>query len=102
MERIVVQTEYVQQNIPIQLPPKGVDFSPVTWYIITEDNLDEKIAEIRAATGNVVLFTITPDGYENLAVGIAELRRYIKDQKAIIAYYEEALNEVAPTDKNSN
>jgi len=37
------------------------------------------------------LFTITPKGYENLAIGIADLRRYVKDQQAIIAYYEEAL-----------
>tara|TARA_B100000085_G_scaffold38690_1_gene31814 strand:- start:1460 stop:1585 length:126 start_codon:yes stop_codon:yes gene_type:complete len=37
------------------------------------------------------MFTITPKGYENLALGIAELRRYVKDQQAIIAYYEEAL-----------
>ena len=37
------------------------------------------------------MFVITPKGYENLALGIAELRRYVKDQQAIIAYYEEAL-----------
>ena len=99
---VVVTTEYQEQNIPIQERPKAVEFPPVDWFVITEENLDEKLAEINTKTGNVVLFTITPKGYENLAVGIADLRRYVKDQQAIIAYYEEALapdepkNESAP------
>jgi len=90
-EKVVLQTDYIEQRIPIQEHPKGVDWNPVPWYIITEDNLEEKLAEIESTTGNVVLFAITPKGYENLAIGIAELRRYVKDQQAIIAYYEEAL-----------
>ena len=59
-------------------------------------NLEEKIAEINSKTGNTVMFVITPKGYENLALGIAELRRYVKDQQAIIAYYEEALTPEEP------
>ena len=90
---VVLQTEYQKQNIPIQERPKAVQFPPVDWFVITEENLEEKIAEIDTKTGNVVVFAITPKGYENLALGIAELRRYVKDQQAIIAYYEEALTE---------
>ena len=88
---VVTQTEYVKQNIPIQQHPKEVEWNDVPWFVITEENLDQKIAEIKDKTGNFVIFTITPQGYENLALGIAELRRYIKDQQAIIAYYEEAI-----------
>ena len=72
---------------------------PVEWFIVTEDNFEQKMEEIRAATGNVVFFAITPKGYENLALGIGDLRRYIKDQQAIIAYYEEA---VAPNDESTD
>jgi len=61
--------------------------------------MEEKIAEINSKTGNVVLFTITPKGYENLAIGIADLRRYVKDQQAIIAYYEEALTPDKPKEE---
>jgi hypothetical protein len=88
---VVVTTEYQEQNIPIQERPKAVQFPPVDWFVLTEENFDAKIAEIEAKTGNKVMFVITPKGYENLALGIAELRRYVKDQQAIIAYYEEAL-----------
>ena len=93
---VVVTTKYQEQNIPIQERPKAVEFPPVGWFVITEENLEEKLAEIDTKTGNVVLFTITPKGYENLAIGIADLRRYVKDQQAIIAYYEEALAEPEP------
>jgi len=93
---VVVTTEYQEQSIPIQERPKAVQFPPVDWFVITEENLDEKIAEINTKTGNVVIFAITPKGYENLALGIAELRRYVKDQQAIIAYYEEALTPDEP------
>ena len=93
---IVTQTEYVEQSIPIQERPKGVDFPNVEWYIITEENLDTKVEEIEAKTGEVVIFAITPKGYENLAIGIAELRRYVKEQQAIIGYYEEAVTPDEP------
>ena len=79
--------------MPIQERPKAVKFPPVDWYVVTEENLEEKLAELEANTGNIVFFAITPKGYENLALGIAEKRRYIKDTQAIIGYYEEALTE---------
>lgn len=93
---VVVTTEYQKQNIPIQERPKAVQFPPVDWYVVTEENLDAKLAELEQKTGNKVFFAITPKGYENLALGIAEMRRYIKDQGAIIVYYEEALTEEEP------
>lgn len=96
---VVVTTEYQEQNIPIQERPKSVQFPPVDWFVITEENLEEKIAEINSKTGNTVVFAITPKGYENLALGIADLRRYIKDQQAIVGYYEEALTPDKPEPK---
>lgn len=68
-----------------------MEFPPLDWYIITEQNIEQKLEEIQQKTGNKVFFAITPKGYENLALGIADLRRYVKDQQAIIIYYEDAL-----------
>lgn len=90
---VVVQTEYQKQNIPIQERPKKVVYPPVDWYVVTNDNLEEFMGRLENDTGNSVFFAITPKGYENLALGIGELRRYIKDSQAIIGYYEEALTE---------
>lgn len=89
---VVTETEYLEQNIPIQERPEKVNFPPVDWFVVTEENLEEKLAELKDSTGNIVFFSITPKGYENLAIGIGDLRRYIKEQQAIIAYYEESLS----------
>ena len=89
--QIVTQTKYQKQNVPIQSRPPSVEFPPVEWMVITEDNIDAKMAEVKTKTGNFVVFAVGAKGYENLAVGIAEMRRYINEQKAIIVYYEEAL-----------
>jgi|TARA_B100001287_G_C22662428_1_gene521064 hypothetical protein len=40
--------------------------------------------------------------YENLALNIAELRRYINQQKQIIVYYEEAVTEEKKNDGPNN
>jgi len=40
--------------------------------------------------------------YENLALNISELRRYINQQTEIIIYYEEAVQPEAQQEQNSN
>ena len=92
--QVVVQTEYIERNIPVQQRPAPVDMPNVDWYVVNTDNLDEFISRIQSDVGEVVFVAITPKGYENLALGIAELRRYILQQQEIIVYYEQ---QVTPT-----
>jgi len=92
----VVTTEYVEKTIPVQERPAKVEMPPVDWFVITEENLEEKLAEVKEKTGQIVFIAITPKGYENLALGIGDLRRYIKQQQSIIAYYEEAVTPTEP------
>ena len=65
---------------------------PLTWIVITKDNAAEKIAELERTQGVVALFALTPQGYQNLSINVAELRRYIQQQNAVLAavreYYE--------------
>ena len=65
---------------------------PVNWIVITKDNAAEKIAELERSQGVVALFALTPQGYQNLSINVAELRRYIQQQNAVLAavreYYE--------------
>lgn len=90
-KEVVVQKEYVKQSIMLQQAPAPVDFPDVEWFVVNKDNLDESLKRIEAAGGSVAFMAITPKGYENLSVGVAELRRYILQQKQIIAYYEKAI-----------
>lgn len=81
----------MEKKIPLQERPKPVDFPPVDWYVTSETNAADFPARIEKDTGSSVFFAITPRGYENLAIGIAEMRRYIKQQTNIIEYYEQAI-----------
>lgn len=96
--KVVVETEYVERAIPIQPRPSPVDMPGVEWYVVTEENIDEFLARVEEDAGDVVFMAITPKGYENLALGIGDLRRYMLEQKEIIAYYE---SQAKPKD-NSN
>lgn len=91
-KEVIVEREYIKQNIPIQEQPRPVDFPDTEWFVITESNLDEALVKIKEYNnGTLVFMAITPKGYENLAIGVNDLRRYILQQKQIIAYYENAI-----------
>ena len=94
--KIITQTEYVERKIDIQSAPKAVDFPNVEWYVVSEKNLDEFLARVKADNGAVAFLAITPKGYENLALGIGDLRRYLLQQKEIIIYYEKAVTAPLP------
>ena len=88
---VVVKTEYVERQIPIQQRPAPVQMVDVQWYVVNKNNLEEFLTRIKNDSGEVVFMAVSPKGYENLAVGISDLRRYILQQKEIIVYYEEQL-----------
>ena len=96
--QVVVQTEYIERTIPTQPRPTPVEMPNVEWYVVNSDNLDEFLSRIEADAGDVVFIALTPKGYENLALGIAELRRFILEQREIIVYYEQ---QVAPQEPAS-
>ena len=42
--------------------------------------------------GDIVFFALSIPDYENIALNMGELRRFIEQQKSIILYYEENAN----------
>lgn len=95
-KEVVIQKDYVKQNIPLQEPPRAVDFPDSEWFVVSEENLDAALQRIKEEGGSITFMAITPKGYENLAIGVNDLRRYILQQKEIIAYYEKALTSEPP------
>jgi hypothetical protein len=70
-------------------PPPPLDPKQVKFHVITPDNVEEVWQELREKNQDVVLFAITDDGYEKLALNLAELRNYIASQREIIIAYKE-------------
>ena len=60
----------------------------VEWTIITPENFEEKIEDIKKSGRPVVFFALSDKGYENLGLNFSDIRAFIQQQKAIIAAYE--------------
>ena len=89
--QVVVKTEYVEKKIPLQAPPKGVNMNPVYFYAVTAENIDEFLERFEKENGDVVFFAISVPDYENLSLNLADLKRYIGQQKSLIVYYEDSI-----------
>ena len=89
---VVTKTEYLYRNIPIQPRPKHVTLNDIDFYAVTEENLEEFLKRFGEENGAVVFFAISVPHYENIALNMGELRRFIEQQSAIILYYEENVN----------
>ena len=90
-KEIVVQTVEVQKIIPIQPQPKPVDMIDVKFYVVTEENYAEFKEKFMKTNNDYVFYAVSVHDYENLAFNMAELYRYIIQQKEIMIYYEKAV-----------
>ena len=71
------------------LPPVDeINLRPVEWVIITENNLEEKLEQLRATGQPIAIFALTGDGYENLGLNFSDIRALVQQQQAIIIAYE--------------
>lgn len=89
---VVTQTEYLYREVPIQSRPKPVDLYDIEFYAVTDENIDEFLERFEEDNGSIVFFAISVPDYENIALNMGELRRFIESQNAIIMYYEENVN----------
>ena len=90
-KEIIVKTVEVQKIIPIQPQPKPVDMIDVKFYVVTEENYEEFKEKFMKTNNDYVFYAVSVHDYENLAFNMAELYRYIRQQKEIMIYYEEAV-----------
>ena len=97
-KEIVVKTIEVQKIIPIQPQPKPVDMIDVKFYVVTEENYAEFKEKFMKTNNDYVFYAVSVHDYENLAFNMAELYRYITQQKEIMIYYEKAVK-VKPQEK---
>ena len=92
-KEVVVQTKIVKPVIEIKERPKGVKMLPVKFYVVTEKNYEEFKERFKKENGEFVFYAMSVPSYENLALDMAELRRYIEQQNEIIIYYEKAVKD---------
>lgn len=81
-----VQEERLPLNLPDPNPVKAP--SGLAWVVITPENFEAVMAELKASGQPLVLFSVTPDGYERLSLTMLEIRNYILSQRSIILQYK--------------
>jgi hypothetical protein len=69
--------------------PPPVKAREMQWFVVTKDNIDQVWKKLEEDKVDLVLFALTDDGYQELAMTIAELRSHIASQRAIIIKYKE-------------
>lgn len=91
-KEIVTVETLIEKDIPIQPRPRGLELTAPYYYVVTEENLEEFIKEFKLQNGSeLVFYAVNVRDYENMALNLADLRRYIEQQTAIIVYYETAI-----------
>ena len=91
LTQIEVQTVEVERNIPIQNRPRQLNLSDITWYVVTKENFEEFKKRYEKENGMFLFYVISVKDYESLSLNMAEIKRYIEQQKQIIIYYEKAI-----------
>ena len=87
-----METKFIEKVIPIVPHPKQVNLHDVKIYVVSpSENFEDFKKEFEAKNGGDSYVAISIKDYENLSDNFAELRRYIEQQKAIIVYYEKAV-----------
>ena len=72
-------------------PIKPISLNDVQVHVVSEKNLDQFLAKMIEQDGQLAIIALTVRGYENLSLNVSELERYIRQQKEVIVYYEEAI-----------
>ncbi len=71
--------------------PAPVELKNADLVVVTESNVDEVIQRIKTEQGDFVLYSMTAQSFESLALNFEQIKKFIEEQNAIILYYEEAV-----------
>ncbi len=98
-KEIVTVTEIIKPQISVVERPKQISTNEIEWYVVTEKNYDEFKKRFLSENGDLVFYVLSVRDYEKLIVNMAEIKRYILQQKEIILYYEKSVTEESEIEK---
>ena len=84
-------------TVPVVARPKPVQLTDTRVFVVTKDNYEEFVKEFTELYGDLAFVALSMRDYENLALNIADLKRFLEQQNEIIVYYEKALSEDTKT-----
>ena len=91
LKQIEIKNVDVERVIHTQNRPRPVDLNDIYFYVVTEQNFEDFKKRFAKENGDLVGYVLSVRDYETLALNMAEIKRYIQQQKEIIIYYEKAV-----------
>jgi hypothetical protein len=91
LKTIEIKTVEVERIIPTQNRPRPMSMNDIYFYVVTEQNFEEFRGRFVKENGDFLFYALSVRDYETLALNMAEIKRYILQQKEIIIYYEKAV-----------
>ena len=89
VKAVQIQTKAVERTRLNLSDPTPLKPRELQWVIITPENAEEVWKKLEESNSDLVLIGLTDDGYESLAVTMAEIRNFIAEQRTIILKYKE-------------
>lgn len=87
IEALTVKKQEVART-PLNLPdPAPIRSHSPRWIVVTPNNIEQVWQQLKESKTDLVLFALTDDGYEELAVNMAEIRNFIELQKKVLEEY---------------
>ena len=99
LKTIEIKTVEVDRVIPTQNRPRPMKMNDIHFYVVTEQNFEEFKKRFTKENGDLVGYVLSVRDYETLALNMAELKRYVLQQKEIIVYYEKAVTPKSKVNK---
>lgn len=94
-----VVTKIEKTTVPVVARPKPVQLNDVKVHVVNKENYGQFVKEFEEENGQLAYVALSMKDYENLALNVAELRRFINQSIDIIVYYEEAVTDDKPEEK---
>ena len=97
-EKEIVTVPTVVETPKIELPqirvvsrPSPIMMKNSDIIVVTENNLEEVINKVKNTQGEFVLYAMTAQSFESLALNFEQIKKFIETQNQIILYYEKAV-----------
>ena len=99
---VEIKTVEVERKIPTQSRPRPVLLNKIHFYVVTEDTFASFKQRFEKENGDLLFYAISVRDYETLALNMAEIKRFIEQQKQLIVYYEKAVTPNPESGKKGN
>lgn len=88
---VVTVPQIEAPTIQIVSRPDPVEMKNADIVVVTEANLEQVIEQVKNTQGEFVLYAMTAQSFQGLALNFEQIKRFIEEQNAVILYYENAV-----------